>query len=72
MTADKYIGLILEEGNENYTVGYRETTDLQKLKKWKKEMISYSNVYIVRILKIEEIYQGQVAELVDAKTDRLV
>ena len=32
----KYIGLILDERNDYYTIGYRETTDLKKLRKWMK------------------------------------
>ena len=57
MNKEKYIGLILDERNEYYTIGYRETFDLQKLKEWKKEMLECSNVNDCKILKIEEIYE---------------
>jgi hypothetical protein len=36
MNEEKYMGIILDERNEHYTIGYRETSDLQKLKEWKK------------------------------------
>ena len=50
----KYIGLILDERNDSYTIGYMETTDLKKLRKWKKEILGCSNVVDCRIIKIED------------------
>ena len=55
MNKEKYIGLILDERNDHYTIGYRETTDLEALKKWKEEMLECSNVEDCKILKVEEI-----------------
>ena len=52
---ENYIGLILDERNDHYTIGYRQTSDLQKLKEWKKEMLECSNVTDCKILKVEEI-----------------
>jgi hypothetical protein len=52
---ENYIGLILDERNDYYTIGYRQTSDLQKLKEWKKEMLECSNVKDCKILKVEEI-----------------
>jgi hypothetical protein len=52
---ETYIGLILDERNDHYTIGYRQTSDLQKLKEWKKEMLECSNVTDCKILKVEEI-----------------
>ncbi len=54
---ENYIGLILDERNDHYTIGYRQTSDLQKLKEWKKEMLECSNVTDCKILKVEEIKQ---------------
>jgi len=54
---EQYIGLILDERNEHYTIGYRETSDLEKLKEWKKERLACSNVIDCKILKIEESYE---------------
>jgi hypothetical protein len=53
----QYIGLILDESDEHYTIGYRETSDLEKLKEWKEEMLDCSNVNDCIILKIEESYE---------------
>ena len=55
---ENYIGLILDERNDHYTIGYRQTSDLQKLKEWKKEMLECSNVKDCKILKVEEIKQS--------------
>ena len=55
---ENYIGLILDERNDHYTIGYRQTSDLQKLKEWKKEMLECSNVIDCKILKVEEIKQS--------------
>jgi len=52
---ENYIGLILDERNDHYTIGYRQTSDLQKLKEWKKEMLECSNITDCKILKVEEI-----------------
>jgi len=52
---ENYIGLILDERNDHYTIGYRQTSNLQKLKEWKKEMLKCSNVTDCKILKVEEI-----------------
>jgi hypothetical protein len=57
MNKEQYIGLVLDERNEYYTIGYRETSDLEKLKEWKKEMLGCSNVTDCKILKIEESYE---------------
>ena len=54
---ENYIGIILDERNDHYTIGYRQTSDLQKLKEWKKEMLECSNVIDCKILKVEEIKQ---------------
>jgi hypothetical protein len=50
-----YIGLILDERNDHYTIGYRQTSDLKKLKEWKKEMLECSNVTDCKILEVKEI-----------------
>ena len=54
---EKYIGLILDERNNNFTIGYRETSDLAKLKEWKSEMLECGNIIECKILKIEEVYE---------------
>ena len=52
---ENYIGLILDERNDHYNIGYGQTSDLKKLKEWKKEMLECSNVIDCKILKVEEI-----------------
>jgi hypothetical protein len=52
---ENYIGLILDERNDHYTIGYRQTSDLEKLREWKKEMLECSNVVDCKIVKVEEI-----------------
>lgn len=53
MNNEKYIGLVLDERNDYYTIGYKETTEIEKLREWKKEMLECSNVVNCRIIKIE-------------------
>jgi len=50
----KYIGLVFDEYG-NVSVGYRATSDLTQLQKWKKEMLECSDVSDCIIYKIEEI-----------------
>lgn len=54
MNNEKYLGLVLDERSDNYTIGYRETTEIKKLKEWKKEMLECSNVVDCKIIKIED------------------
>ena len=54
---EKYIGLILDERNDYFTIGYRETSDLAALKKWKAESLECGNVIECKILKIEESHE---------------
>ena len=50
----KYIGLIMDERDDSYTIGYHETTEIEKLREWKEEMLECSNVVDCRIIKIED------------------
>lgn len=50
----KYIGLIMDERDDSYTIGYNETTEIEKLREWKKEMLECSDVVDCRIIKIED------------------
>lgn len=50
----KYIGLIMDEREDSYTIGYHETTEIEKLREWKEEMLECSNVVDCRIIKIED------------------
>jgi hypothetical protein len=52
---ENYIGLILDEKNDYYTIGYRQTSDLTSIKEWKEEMLECSDVTDCKILKVEEI-----------------
>ena len=54
---ERYIGLILDERNDHFTIGYRETSDLAALKEWKAEALKCGNVMEIKILKIEEVYE---------------
>ena len=54
---EKYIGLILDERNDDFTIGYGETSDLAALKEWKAEMLTCGNIIECKILKIEEVYE---------------
>jgi len=52
---ENYIGLTLDEGDDYYTIGYRQTSDLTSIKDWKEEMLECNNVIDCKILKVEEI-----------------
>jgi len=48
-----YLGMVLDERDDYFRVGYRETTEIEKLRKWRKEMLECSNVIECKIIKIE-------------------
>ena len=52
---DRYIGLILDERSDDYTIGYSETSDLGKIKEWKQKMLGCTDIVDCKILKVEEI-----------------
>jgi hypothetical protein len=45
--------MVLDERDDYFRVGYRETTEIEKLRKWRKEMLECSNVIECKIIKIE-------------------
>lgn len=51
----KYIGLIQEELDDDFEVGYNISSNLKKLLKWKEEMLECGNVIKCKVFKIEEI-----------------
>ena len=48
-----YLRMVLDERDDYFRVGYRETTEIEKLRKWRKEMLECSNVIECKIIKIE-------------------
>jgi len=52
---DRYIGLILDERSDDYTIGYSETSDLKKIKDWQQKMLGCTDIVDCKILKVEEI-----------------
>lgn len=59
----KYIGLIQEERNDDFTFGYgiSPESSLPEMLKWRKEMLECSNIIDCKIFEITEIkkYNGK-------------
>ena len=50
-----YIGLIHDERDDDYTIGYSESKNLKKMIKWRNEMLKCSNVIDCKIYELKEI-----------------
>lgn len=53
----KYIGLFKNEFDDYYKMGYRETSNLEKIKEWKKEMLECVGIKDCKIVKVEEVHE---------------
>lgn len=54
MENKKYIGLIQDERDDNFTIGYNISSNLSKMIKWKEEMLECSNIIECEIFEIKE------------------
>lgn len=54
----KYIGLIHDERDDDYTIGYSESGDLKKMIDWRNEMLLCCNVIDCKIYELKEIEYG--------------
>ncbi len=51
----KYIGLILDERNDSFEVGWEIDNDLAGMLAWKEDMLSCTNVDDCKILEVREV-----------------
>ena len=54
MSKERYIGLIHDERNDDFTIGYNISTNINKMLKWKEEMLNCGNVEDCKIFGIRE------------------
>ncbi len=59
MSKKRYIGLIHEERDDNFTIGYNISTNIKKMLKWKEEMLGCCNVEDCKVFEIKEINQNE-------------
>ncbi len=57
MSKERYIGLIHDERNDDFTIGYNISTNIKKMLKWKEEMLNCGNVEDCKIFEIKELNQ---------------
>ena len=57
MSKERYIGLIHDERNDDFTIGYNISTNIKKMLKWKEEMLNCGDVEDCKIFEIKEINQ---------------
>ncbi len=57
MSKKRYIGLIHDERNDDFTIGYNISTNIKKMLKWKEEMLNCGNVEDCKIFEIKELNQ---------------
>lgn len=50
----QYIGLIHDERDENFTVGYNICSELNKMLKWKEEMLGCNNIEDCKVFELKE------------------
>ena len=55
MSKKRYIGLIHDERNDDFTIGYNISTNIKKMLKWKKEMSNCVDVEDCKVFEIKEI-----------------
>lgn len=59
MSKKRYIGLIHDERNDNFTIGYNISTNIKKMLKWKEEMLNCVDVEDCKIFEIKELNQNK-------------
>ena len=57
MSKKRYIGLIHDERNDDFTIGYNISTNIKKMLKWKEEMLNCGDVEDCKIFEIKELNQ---------------
>mgnify|MGYP003118029838 FL=1 len=57
MSKERYIGLIHDERNDDFTIGYNISTNIKKMLKWKEEMLNCGDVEDCKIFEIKELNQ---------------
>ena len=57
MSKERYIGLIHDERNDDFTIGYNISTNIKKMLKWKEEMLNCVDVDDCKIFEIKELNQ---------------
>ena len=57
MSKERYIGLIHDERNDDFTIGYNISTNIKKMLKWKEEMLNCVDVEDCKIFEIKELNQ---------------
>ena len=57
MSKKRYIGLIHDERNNDFTIGYNISTNIKKMLKWKEEMLNCVDVDDCKIFEIKELNQ---------------
>ena len=53
----KYIGLIHNERNDDFTVGYHISTNIKRMLKWKEEMLECCNVEDCKVFEIDRDWE---------------
>jgi hypothetical protein len=59
MSKKRYIGLIHEERNDDFTIGYNISTNINRMLKWKEETLKGCNIEDCKIFELKEINQNK-------------
>ena len=59
MSKKQYIGLVHDERDDDFTIGYNISTNIKKTLKWKEEMLDCGNVEDCKVFEIKEINQNK-------------
>ena len=59
ISKERYIGLIHDERNDGFTVGYNISTNIKRMLKWKEEMLECCSVEDCKIFEIKELKQNK-------------
>ena len=59
MSKKQYIGLIHGERNDDFTIGYNISTNINKMLKWKEEMLECCNVEDCKVFEIKEVNKDE-------------
>ena len=59
MSKKQYIGLVHDERDDDFTIGYNISTNIKKMLKRKEEMLDCGNVEDCKVFEIKEINQNK-------------
>jgi len=59
MSKKQYIGLVHDERDDDFTIGYNISTNIKKMLKWKEEMLECCNIEDCKIFEIKELKQNK-------------